>query len=193
MFFLVVRHLWQLLGACESDSESGNLEAAQATPQSTQNASASSLPYPTPIQVVKATNEVSKASCTTTQSNASAGSLPYPTPIQVVNATNEVPKAECTMTQSDAKNSADDQNQPKAPPTNEVDHIEKVVLEGIGAVDSMMQEQDKLQSPESPIFLRDMVSISKKRKKNDDGEWLLCYIYFLRHGCASTMFLLSHS
>ena len=42
------------------------------------------------------------------------------------------------MTQFDAKNRVDDQNQPKAPLTNEVDHIDKVVLEGIGAVDSMM-------------------------------------------------------
>ena len=68
--FLVVSHLWQLLGACELDSESGNLEAAQAMPQSMQNASASSLRYPTPIQVVNATNEVPKAECTTTQSDA---------------------------------------------------------------------------------------------------------------------------
>ena len=121
--------------------------------------------------------------------NASASSLPYSTP---VNATNEVSEVECTTTQSDAKNRADDENQQKLPPTNDVD-IEKVVLEGVGAVDSMMQEQDKLQSPESPIFLGDMLWISKKRKKNDDGEWLLCYIFFLRHGCSSTMFLLSHS
>ena len=42
------------------------------------------------------------------------------------------------MTQFDAKNRVDDQNQPKAPLTNEVDHIDKVVLEGIGVVDSMM-------------------------------------------------------
>ena len=141
--FFMVSHLWQLLGPCELDSESGNLEAAQATPQSTQNASASSLPYSTPV-----------------------------------NATIQVSEAECTTTQSDDKNRADDQNQPKSPPTIEVDNIEKVVLEGIGAVDLMMHEEDKLQSPESPIFLGDMLRKSKKRKKNDDGEWLLCYIIF---------------
>ena len=56
--------------------------------------------------------------------SASASSLPYSTP---VNATNEVSEVECTTTQSDAKNRADDENQQKLPPTNDVD-IEKVVL-----------------------------------------------------------------
>ena len=82
----MVNHLWQLLGACESNSESGNLEAAQATPQSTQNAT-------------QATPQ--------SKQNASASSLPYTTP---VNATNEVSKVQCTTTQSDAKNRDDDQN-----------------------------------------------------------------------------------
>ena len=218
VIFMVVSHLLQTLGACESDSESGNLKALQATPQSTQNASGSSLNEPTPIQVVKATSEVFEEERTPTQSAAknradeqnqpkspptqsaakngadeqSQPKLP-PTKSAAKNGADEQNQPKSPSTQSAAKNRADEQNQRKSPLANEVEHMEVVVQEGINAVESMMQAQDKLESPESPIFLSDMVQTSKKRKKNDDGEWLLCYMLFLRRRCSTTMFLLSHS
>ncbi|KAI5077309.1 hypothetical protein GOP47_0007133 [Adiantum capillus-veneris] len=47
-----------------------------------------------------------------------------------------------------------------------VDDAEAIVQEGVDAVQCMVAGDE---NPNSPIFLSDMVKVSKKRKKNGDG------------------------
>ena len=50
---------------------------------------------------------------------------------------------------------------------NEVFTMESAAQKGLDAVERMAESAQA----DSPVFLSDMVKTSKKRRRNDDGEW----------------------